>query len=162
MESWNQEVIWCCRDNDVILVTARKRRLQRLCFHTCLSSCSQGVVVSQHALQVCRPIPRGEVEGSGLGVFPGPHPGGCLQAHTRGEYPSMHWGRHPPPADSYCCGRYASYWNAFLFLHNFEMNHITQINKKYLKIRTTLHLRNHWQPLCLLPSTATQGRIHCE
>ena len=20
----------------------------------------------------------------------------------------------PPPADSYCCGRYASYWNAFL------------------------------------------------
>ena len=24
-------------------------------------------------------------------------------------------GRHPPPpADGYCCGRYASYWNAFL------------------------------------------------
>ena len=21
----------------------------------------------------------------------------------------------PPPADDYCCGRYASYWNAFLF-----------------------------------------------
>ena len=21
----------------------------------------------------------------------------------------------PPPADGYCCGRYASYWNAFLF-----------------------------------------------
>ena len=23
-------------------------------------------------------------------------------------------GRHPPRADGYCCGRYASYWNAFL------------------------------------------------
>ena len=32
----------------------------------------------------------------------------------RGVYSSMHWGRHPPPADGYCCGRYASYWNAFL------------------------------------------------
>ena len=24
--------------------------------------------------------------------------------------------RHPPPADGYCSGRYASYWNAFLLL----------------------------------------------
>ena len=25
------------------------------------------------------------------------------------------WWRHlPPPGDGYCCGRYASYWNAFL------------------------------------------------
>ena len=23
-------------------------------------------------------------------------------------------GQTPPPADGYCCGRYASYWNAFL------------------------------------------------
>ena len=30
---------------------------------------------------------------------------------------SVWTGRHPPPppADGYCCGRYASYWNAFLF-----------------------------------------------
>ena len=27
-------------------------------------------------------------------------------------YPSMHWGRHPP---GHCSGRYASYWNAFLY-----------------------------------------------
>ena len=51
----------------------------------------------------------GKVEGSGWGVSPGPHPRGW------GMYPNMHWGRHPP-ADGYCCGRYASYWNAFLFL----------------------------------------------
>ena len=25
-------------------------------------------------------------------------------------------GRHPPPADGYCSGWYASYWNAFLFI----------------------------------------------
>ena len=24
--------------------------------------------------------------------------------------------RHPPPRYGHCCGRYASYWNAFLFL----------------------------------------------
>ena len=34
-----------------------------------------------------------------------------------------HGSRHPPgadtpPADGYCCGRYASYWNAFLFIDN--------------------------------------------
>ena len=26
-----------------------------------------------------------------------------------------HRSRHPSPRDSHCCGRYASYWNAFLF-----------------------------------------------
>ena len=27
------------------------------------------------------------------------------------------WDQAPhPPADGYCCGRYASYWNAFLFI----------------------------------------------
>ena len=38
-------------------------------------------VVSQHALQVSRPTPRGEVEGSGLGG---------LQAHTQGASPGPH------------------------------------------------------------------------
>ena len=27
---------------------------------------------------------------------------------------------HPPPGNGCRCGRYASYWNAFLFLFNFE------------------------------------------
>ena len=97
-------------------------------------------VVSQHALQVSRgisrPTPRGKLRGLPRGGSPGPHLGG-LHAHTqevsrptpggspgphlggvsrptpRGVYPSMHWGR--PPADGYCRGQYASYWNAFLF-----------------------------------------------
>ena len=68
---------------------------------------SPGGLVSQHALQVSRPTPSGEVEGSGLGRgisrptsrgevegsaqggSPGPHwRVGGLQAHTWGESPS--------------------------------------------------------------------------
>ena len=110
---------------------------------------SPGGCVSQHALQVSRPTPKGELEGSGRGGLqahtdggsPGPHLGGGfsrhtpgggflgahlggLQAHTRGVsrptwgvYPSMHRGRTPPPADGHCCGRCASYWNAFLLIN---------------------------------------------
>ena len=63
-----------------------------------------GVVVSQHALQVSRPTPKGEVEGSGLGG---------LQAHTWGRV-YQHALMQTPSADGYCCGQYASYWNAFL------------------------------------------------
>ena len=51
---------------------------------------------------VSRPIPGGS---------PGPHPGGrgCIPACTEAE----------PLADSYCCGQYTSYWNAFLFMTYF-------------------------------------------
>ena len=45
------------------------------------------------------------------GGCPGPHPGWSV-------YSSMHWGRPPPPADGYWCGRYASYWNALFLLIN--------------------------------------------
>ena len=78
-------------------------------------------VVSQHVFQVSRLIPRGEVEGSGLGGSPGPHLGG-LQAHTGGGLQAhTQWGACIPactevdPPNGYCCRRYASYWNAFLY-----------------------------------------------
>ena len=51
----------------------------------------------------------GKLRGLALG-------GGCLQAHTRGGgggIPACTEADHP--ADSYCCRRYTSYWNAFLF-----------------------------------------------
>ena len=32
----------------------------------------------------------------------------------------------PPPADCHCSGRYASYWNAFLFIQNFTILYIFQ------------------------------------
>ena len=78
-------------------------------YPACLAACLWGEgVVSQHALQVSRPTPRGEVEGSGqgrgvsrltskgevegsgLGGSPGPHPGGSPGPHLEGVYPSMH------------------------------------------------------------------------
>ena len=48
-------------------------------------------MVSQHALQISRPTPTGEVEGSGLGGLQGPHPGG-LQAHIQGGLQAHTWG----------------------------------------------------------------------
>ena len=91
---------------------------------------SRGVCVSQHALQVSRlargslrglargvsrPTPRGVSRPTPRGVSrptpggsPGPHPGG-------GGGVSQHALRQTPLADGYCCGRYASYWNTFLF-----------------------------------------------
>ena len=33
-------------------------------------------------------------------------------------------GQTHPPADGYCCGRYASYWNAFLLLNIFGLPHL--------------------------------------
>ena len=102
----------------------------------CLAAGLRGGVVSQHALQVSRPTLKGEVEGSGQGGSPGPHPRGkspggistpggvspgphlggllCGQwgVYSRGSLLSGVW---RPPCDSYCCGRYASYWNAFLY-----------------------------------------------
>ena len=86
------------------VITACKRSLWRLCFYTCVSVILfTGRVVSQHALQVSRPTPRGKVEedlargspgphprGKLRGIWPGgwspgPHPRGGLQAHTQGE-----------------------------------------------------------------------------
>ena len=44
--------------------------------------CSRSQGVSQHASQVSRPTPKGEVDGSGQGGLQGPHLGG-LQTHTQ-------------------------------------------------------------------------------
>ena len=53
----------------------------------CFAAGLQGVgVVSQYALQVSRPTPRGEVEGSGRG---GAHPGGCIPSCTEADPPPM-------------------------------------------------------------------------
>ena len=70
---------------------------------------------------VSRPTPRREVEGSGGGFQAHTYRG--LQAHTRGSLQAHTWEvgipacieTDPLPADGYCRGRYASYWNAFLF-----------------------------------------------
>ena len=61
----------------------------------------------------------GRSPGPHLGSSPGPHLVGSPGPHLVGS-PGTHLGGipacteadTPPPADSYCCGRYASYWNA--------------------------------------------------
>ena len=93
---------------------------------------------------------QGGCPGPGLGGCPGPgrvprpRPGGmsrprrCVSNHALRQTP-------PPPADGYCCGRYASYWNAFLclnfgyiagyeigFVLKYQMNKTTII-QKYLQ-----------------------------
>ena len=116
------------------------------------------VVVSQHALQVSRPTPKGEFEGSGWGGLQAHTQGGSwglwlggLLAHSwrevsrptfggpgphpQGLYPSMHWGRHSP-ADSYCCRQYASCWNAFLYL--FDKSNST--NFSYIWRQVLVHI----------------------
>ena len=56
-------------------------------------------MVSQHALQVSRPTPKGEVEGSGLGGgSPGPHPGRGVSQHALRQKPptaNAAGGTHP-------------------------------------------------------------------
>ena len=68
---------------------------------------------SVHRGEVCLgPGPGVEVGGSGRGGgCPGPHPGGSQ--HALRQTP-------PPPADGYCCKRYSSYWNAFLYYYKIE------------------------------------------
>ena len=100
-----------------ILATAPKQILRRLCFYTCLSvilfmgvcgipACLAGGIpaclaglqgvggggwcVSQHALQVSRPTPKGEVEGSGWGVSRPTHRGVVSQHALRQTPPLPH------------------------------------------------------------------------
>ena len=102
------------------IFTVRKRSLRRLCFYKCLSFCPQrwgcldpgpGERLECLARRgVSRPRPRRGGGGGGLarGWCPGPDLwwGECIPAFTEADT--------PPPADGYCCGQYASYWNAFL------------------------------------------------
>ena len=63
-----------------------------------MSSSRSWGVVSQHALQVSRPIPKGEVEGDlAGGVSPGPHPRGKLRRSGLGRSPGPHLGGVPAP-----------------------------------------------------------------
>ena len=84
---------------------------------------------------VSKPTPKGEVKGFGLGRVSRPTPGG-LQAHTGGISRATPRGVSRPtprgvcipacteadsPLDSYCCGRYACYWNAILSVNTLIM-----------------------------------------
>ena len=70
-------------------------------------------MVSQHALQVSKPTPKGEAEGSGRRA-------GVSRPTPSGEVEGSGWGVFKPTTRGKLRGlagggRYASYWNAFLF-----------------------------------------------
>ena len=97
----------CTVRSNVSLPSATK--LRRLCFYTCLSG-HRGVPGPGEGCLV--PGGWGPALGDpGLGG--GAWSQGCLV--QGGWYPSTD-ADPPHPADGYCCGRYASYWNAFLWL----------------------------------------------
>ena len=65
-----------------------------------------------------------------------PAPGGLLRGGvcSRGSL-LPGWGfRNPPPpqADGYCCGRYASYWNAFLLFNSMPTSNNKSMNSTSL------------------------------
>ena len=86
----------------------------------------EGGVLSQHALQVVSQHALQQVSRGGL--VPGvPAPGGCLVrvgdcsgGVCSGGEPALGGVStpHPPKVDGYSCGRYASYWYAFLLSLN--------------------------------------------
>ena len=85
----------------LLLPSATKLRQGNIFTGVCQSFCSKGGV-SQHAL--------GKTLPSQTPPPLGRHP---LGRHPLGrQYP----GQTSPPADGYCSGRYAFYWNAFLLL----------------------------------------------
>ena len=56
------------------------------------------------------------------GLVPGRGPGPYSRGKLRGIRPS-------PPPDGYCCGRYASYWNALLF----SLVYTTTVTRQLIK-----------------------------
>ena len=103
---------------------------------------------------VSRSIPSGTLGGL-AGGSPGPYPGGTLRGLPgvvhgpiqREGVGESGWGspgpcgglvsqhelrQTPPPADSYCCGRCASYWNAFLLVWSVK-SHLIR-GKEYFSI----------------------------
>ena len=83
-------------------------KLQRLCFYTCLSFCSRGGTWAGTPGTMYTPPGR---------YTPWTRYTPQDQVHPPDRYTcTTPPGRYTPrPADGYCCGRYAFYWNAFLF-----------------------------------------------
>ena len=50
-----------------------------------------------------------------------------LGADTPQEQTPPRSSHPPPPRDGHCCGRYASYWNAFLLVH-VKINQVSSVN----------------------------------
>ena len=101
-------------------------KLRRLCFYICLSFSSHGggCYPSMHcrwypSMPCSRSlgglVPGGACSGGGGLLWGGLLGGGCA---CSGGVPAPEGGvETPPKVDCYCCGRYTSYWNAFLLFY---------------------------------------------
>ena len=129
----------------ISVITARKRSLRRLCFYTCPSFCPQGGggIPGQVPPPRTRYTPR-------PGTPPPPRtPGTRYTPSPRNRYtprtrytpprpgtppgPGTPPDQYTPPPRSSACweiratsGRYASYWNAFLFFHQIKGNQLNE------------------------------------
>ena len=93
------------------LITVHKWSCGKVMFsQACVKNSFQGVARPRPGGDLLEGYPGpGGVQVQAQGGCPGP--GGCVS-----QYALRQTTPPPPPADGYCCGQYASYWNAFLFL----------------------------------------------
>ena len=88
-------------------------------------------------------VSRPTLEGGGS---PGPHLGGVSKPHQRGV--SQHALRQTPLPDGYYCGRYASYWNAFLLKNFFPISGISlTIVYWSTNMLKSVWIKGFWKPL---------------
>ena len=82
----------------------------------------QAVIPWADTLWADTPLQTSPWQTSPCPVNAGIHPcAQCMVGYTP-LVPSAWWDTPPPLSDGHCCGRYASYWNAFLFRGLFSSN----------------------------------------
>ena len=131
--------IFRCFVRSILIFTARKRSLRRLCFHRCLSVHGGGLyggslssVVSVQGRGLC--LREGSLSKGGVSVRGGLCPGGPGGSLSRGEVSVQGRGLCPGEGSlsrggvsvsetprTVTCGWYASYWNAFLLIEELQM-----------------------------------------
>ena len=89
--SWKTQLFYLC--------TTRNRQCENCAYCYRPKRSCEGYVFTR----VCHSVHRGGLPQCMLGYHP-----------RRSRPPPQEQTPPPPPRDGYCCGRYASYWNAFL------------------------------------------------
>ena len=131
----------------VVVFTVRRTKFVKFMFYTCLSVIlftgggSRPVTRGRDLPRgVSKPMPRGrgsargDVQAQSQGVSR-TRPGGVSQHALR---------QTPLTVDGYCCGRYASCWNAFLFVGHFACSLIF-----FALVRCQCAIRSHmYEELC--------------
>ena len=126
LSNYVQNISYCINENYYRSQTKlRKGKVSR---SVCQEFCPQGGCVSQHALRQTPPVSTGRVvcipACTGADTPLGRHPSWADTLPRQTPHPGRHpLGRHTPP-DGHCSGRYASYWNAFLYLVTNSCNNV--------------------------------------